>query len=66
MKRDANKLLLEPLKEMYKSIKQIKKDPVEAVQKAIEEDFIKQVLLQKKPFLRLVEKEKDLYETTKL
>jgi hypothetical protein len=41
MKRDANKLFLGPLKEMYNSIKQIKRNPVEAVQIAVEEEFIK-------------------------
>jgi hypothetical protein len=47
LKRDANKLFLKPLKEMYRSIKEIKKDPVEAVDKAKEREFIKEVLMLK-------------------
>jgi hypothetical protein len=66
LKRDADKLFLKPLKEMYQAIKEIKQDPVEAVEKAKEKGFIKEVLMLKKPLLRLVEQEKQSYETTML
>lgn len=62
--RDANRLILEPMEEMMKTIKRIKANPIQAAKDEEEKRVLIEEKIKKNAWLRYLHHEQQKYETT--